>query len=371
MSDTNITISKAEAARRHIPLAEFKPCAEAFVDRRNPNSEGKLNYTFIGPGVAQSSTQIVNLTEAHGFNVGGVSLPPNRVNNLHLHFTAEVFISAAGKWEFIWGNEGEQTATFDRRDVITIPTWIFRGFYNRAGDDAFMFAVIGADEPGGIIWNPRVLEDAKQAGLRLSTSSQVIDVQAGQTLPAGEDFLKSLAASELDKLPTYTPEQMEQFIVRWDALDWRMDALPAGGLLAPVLGHGMTAARHHYPQAAHPHSFSIEWLRLGPGESTGAWRTDRSLVAIVYDHTPHVILNGPTAPVPIALEERSLYSVPKGVWREFRNEGTEEAVIMLVHGGDERVRPQWEDKAVGQARQQGLAFDPDGFLAPQESLLAI
>lgn len=365
-----MSMDQQAADSRHIAKEDFRPCAEAFIDQRNPNSEGKMNYSFIGAGVAQSDSQEVNLTEAHGFQVGGVSLPPERQNNLHLHFTAEVFISAAGKWEFMWGNDGEGSVTFGRRDVFTIPTWIFRGFYNRGGDDAFMFAVIGADDPGGIIWNPKVLDEAQKAGLRLSESNKIVDVAAGDSPPDGEGFLEPVPEAELGKLPTFSVEQVEGNIIRWDELDWRDDALPGGGQLATVLGHGMTASRHHYPKVSRPHGFSIEWLRLAAGERTGAWRAENPCVAFVFDGTPKVVVNGSESPVSVQLAERSMYSVPRNAWREFANEGDGEAVLMIVHGGDERVRPQWEEAAVAIAEKNGLAFDPDGFLSPQAVLLA-
>ena len=357
------------AHKRHIPKEDFKPCADAFVDKRNPNSEGKLNYTFVGPGVSQSDTQEVNISEAHGFNVGGVSLPPNRQNNLHLHFTAEVFVPVAGTWEFIWGNTGENSIMCNRRDVFSIPTWIFRGFLNRGGDDAFMFAVIGKDDTGGIIWNPRVLEEAEKAGMRISKSNMVVDVNAGESPPNGEGFLDPMSESEMERLPTFSKEQVEGNIVRFDELDWRKDALPGGGLLATALGHGMTASRHHVPKVARPHSFSLEWLRLAPGESTGRWKADKSLVAFVFDGSPKVVLNGEESAAAVQLSERSIYSVPQGSWREFANGSDDEAVIMLVNGGDERVLPAWDERALAKASANGLALDPDGFLSPKAALL--
>lgn len=364
-----MTIDEATAKSRHIPREDFKPCAEAFIDRRNPNSEGKLNYSFIGPGVAQSDTQEVNIVEAHGYNVGGVTLPVDRQNNLHLHFTAEVFVSAAGNWEFMWGNDGEGRVTMGRRDVFTIPTWIFRGFFNRGGgDDPFMFAVIGEDDPGGIIWNPKVLEEAEKAGLRLSESNMVVDVEAGEGPPDGEGFLAPMPEDEMGRLPTFSADQVEDNIVRWDGLDWRDDAMPGGGKLAAVLSHGMTASRHHYPKVSRPHGFSIEWLRLAPGESTGSWRTDRSFVAFVFDGAPKVALNGSESPVEVQLAERSIYTVPAGAWRGFENGGGEEAVLMLVNGGDERVRPEWDAATLEAESGRGLALDPDGFLSPRAVL---
>ena len=359
-----IELTSEQANSRHIPKGDFNPCAEAFIDRRNPNSEGKMNYSFIGPGVTASAAQQVNIAEAHGFNVGGVSLPPNRQNNLHLHFTAEVFVSAAGAWEFFWGNEGESSASFDRRDVFTIPTWIFRGFFNRGGADGFMFAVIGGDKNGGIIWNPKVLAEARDAGMRLDSEGRVIDETRGESLAEGASYIEPLSDGQMRLLPEFTPEQMARFIVRWDELRWRDDGLPLGGSLAPAVGFGMSAARHQDPPLAHPHSFSLEWLKLGAGERTGKWTTGKRQVLIVFDGSPKIALNGSDNEIPVQLEPSSIYSVPPDALRGLVNDGTEEAVALLVNGGDERLLPLWEQAVLDEMASRGLCLDADGFLAP-------
>lgn len=360
-------IDKTGAEKRHIAAADFVPCAEAFIDRRNPNSAGKLNYAFIGPGVAQNDRQFVNLAEAHGFNVGGVQLPSGRINNLHLHFTAEVFIPLEGDWEFIWGNAGESSARVGRFDVFSIPTWIFRGFINHGRDDDFMFAVLGRDDTGGIVWNPKVLAAAADAGLRLTANNRVVDVQAGESAN-GEQWMPPIGALDMNDLPTFTPAEMAQFIVRWDALQWRGDALPGAGVagveIAAVIGHGMTAARHHVPPVAHPHGFSLEWLRLRPGAATGAWQTSRAQVAIVFSGAVEAVLNPRDSQVKVALAARSIFSVPRDAWRAFHNAGDADAVVLIVNGGDARVIPKWDAAALKAAADAGRMLDADSRLSP-------
>ena len=84
------------------------PCNAAFIDCRTPGSDRKDNYSFIGSGVSQNAEQFVNLTEPHGFNLGAAGMPNGVTNNLHLHFTAEVFINFGGKFRLRWGVDGEQ-----------------------------------------------------------------------------------------------------------------------------------------------------------------------------------------------------------------------------------------------------------------------
>ena len=45
-------------------------------------------------------------------------------------------------------------------DVISIPTWIFRGFTNVGPEYGWIFTALGRDESGGVIWHPTILRGA-------------------------------------------------------------------------------------------------------------------------------------------------------------------------------------------------------------------
>ena len=45
--------------------------------------------------------------------------------------------------------------------MISVPTWIFRGFTNEGPDDGILLTVLGQDVTGGIIWGPSVLKEAE------------------------------------------------------------------------------------------------------------------------------------------------------------------------------------------------------------------
>ena len=154
-------VSPDEVARRTILRTDWVPCKAAFIDCRTPGSDRKDNYSFIGMGVSQSADQFVNLVEPHGFNVGAAGMPQGTVNSLHMHFTAEVFINFGGDYQARWGARGDQGEYHSvDGDVISVPTWVFRGFTNIGADDGILLTVLGQDDNGGIIWGPEVLEDA-------------------------------------------------------------------------------------------------------------------------------------------------------------------------------------------------------------------
>lgn len=108
---TDILVPASELKRRTIRRSDWVACNAAFIDCRTPGSDRKENYSFIGTGVSQSADQFVNLTEPHGFNLGAAGMPNGITNNLHLHFTAEVFINFGGTFRLRWGWTADRAST--------------------------------------------------------------------------------------------------------------------------------------------------------------------------------------------------------------------------------------------------------------------
>ena len=130
--------------------------------------------------MSQNADQFINLEEPHGFNLGAAGMPNGITNNLHLHFTAEVFINFGGTFRLRWGVDGKQGEYVSHDgDVISVPTWIFRGFTNEGPDDGILLTVLGRDVTGGIIWGPSVLKEAESYGLHLTADNRLIDTVAG------------------------------------------------------------------------------------------------------------------------------------------------------------------------------------------------
>ena len=101
-TDTSVTatdnpVSAADLARRTLRRTDYVSCNTAFIDCRMPGSTLKENYSIIGSGVTQNPDQVINLEEPHGFNIGAAAMPNGVNNNLHLHFTAEVFLNFRGR----------------------------------------------------------------------------------------------------------------------------------------------------------------------------------------------------------------------------------------------------------------------------------
>ena len=182
---TDVVVPSTELTRRTIRRTDWVAENAAFIDCRTPGSDRKSNYAFIGPGVSQNAKQFINLSEPHGYNVGAAGMPNGVNNNLHMHFTAEVFINFGGTFRVRWGVDGKagEYVSHDG-DIISVPAWIFRGFTNEGPDEGLLLTVLGQDVTGGIIWGPSVLKEAESYGLHLTADNRLIDTVAGDELPS-------------------------------------------------------------------------------------------------------------------------------------------------------------------------------------------
>ncbi|MGF6268785.1 putative RmlC-like cupin family protein [Lelliottia nimipressuralis] len=368
-------ITPAQAKSRVITPDEMVSCNLAFIDCKLPGSHLKQNYSFIGPGVTQSSAQVVNIPEPHGFNIGAAAMPKGVTNNLHLHFTAEVFLIHEGTWRFRWGANGENEAEFSAPAILSIPTWIFRGFTNVSPQETcgMVYTVLGGNNTGGIIWHPSILAAASEYGLYLSKDNMLLDVNAGDTLPDASQLLTPLPPEEIAALRHYSVEEMRQRAVTGDDRRWSADGLldsvlPGhGGEIAPVIGFGMSQDRHSAPAIVNPHGFSVEWLRLAAEHVVGRHLCPDVQVIMVFKGSLKVTWNQAGEEVSVIAPERSVISVPANSWRQYCAVGGDVECILTTQG-DQRKRIYWDDDILAQAKSYNRCLDPDGYVAAVDLL---
>lgn len=364
--------NEAEAPQRLVRRGDMVACKVAFIDCKMPGSERKENYSLIGAGVSQSVDQVVNLAEPHRFSLGAAAMPPGTVNNLHLHYTAEVFMVYSGQWTFRWGIDGEDgEITGGPGDVISVPTWIFRGFSNTGNDPGWIFTALGGDDTGGIIWHPSILEAAARHGLYLTRSNMLVDTESGAPQPASGELLPPIDRASMEQLRRYGVEEMRRRAVtsqdrKWSARALLDSVLPGhASQLAPVLGFGMGEDRDAETPIAGPHGFSLEWLRVEPGQCVGRFALAQKQVLIVFRGAIAVTLGDDPG---VRVESQELFSVPPDIWRSIASVGGEAAEVAVLTAGDERKHARWDDQVVAEAAQAGFAIDHNGSIAPRRLL---
>ncbi len=327
--------------------------------------------------MTQSDEQFVNITEPHGFSVGVGAMPPGVTNNLHVHFTAEVFLVQEGRWRFRWGNgRTMHEVEGGPGDVLSMPTWIFRGFTNVGTDSGWIVTALGGDDTGGIIWHPSILKAAAEHDLYLSRDNMLVDASNGGPKPAPETLITPLTDDDMQSLRLYTPDEMAARVLKADAREWSGTALlgalqaNAGCELAPVLGFGMTEQRAHTAPIPGAHGFSIDWLRLAPGGRTGRFLLRDKQVLSVMQGTVEIVVNQGDDATTVSLGPQDVYATPAGVWRELRSVGDGPAEIAVMTSGDHRKRIVWSRGVVQQAEAAGFVLDPDGRIASRRLLPA-
>ena len=371
-SALNGHVAAGALAARIIEPGDFVADTEAFVDVRIPRSKGKASYSFIGPGVSQNEDQVINLAIPHGFNVGAATLPHGVINNPHLHFTAEVFICTRGSFRFDIGEHGGQSVEVEAGTVFSVPTWVFRGFENTGPDDGWLFAVLGGDDTGGIIWAPHILAESAETGMYLAPDYSLLDASAGDDvsnaiLPLPPEVLAG-------RVSEYTDAELDAMAVTSDDLVWSSDALLSSVIpghqtsMAPVIGHGISQSRKRNSPITNPHSFSLEWLEIAPGCSTGTHRHTNSQATFLIEGTWQIDIETEDGDETVRPAEGSIASIPENAWRNFTNLGSAPARAVVVCGSDAPTRIEWTTEILSAAQNAGWSVDASGCVAPTELL---
>lgn len=373
VDQADVIVDSAEIERRTIRRTDWVPCNSAFIDCRTPGSDRKENYAFIGAGVSQNANQYVNLEENHGFNTGAAGMPNGISNNLHLHFTAEVFINLGGEFRLRWGVDGKQGEYISHDgDIVTIPTWIFRGFTNEGPDEGILYTVLGRDDNGGIIWGPSVLREAESYGLHLTADNKLIDTVAGDVLPDDVALITPMKQHYIDELTTYTVEDMRSRVIqpgdrKYSAAALLCAAVEGGRVeLATAIGYGMSENRRQVPNVHEPHSFNLAWVKAEAGQGVLRHRHDKTQALLFKTGRWEVTLNDDSTTT-VNLGAGDAFSVPEGSWRSYvcvEGDETGTGTVIVINGGDDRVYLEWAPEVVEAAAAADWTIDPNGYLAP-------
>jgi len=364
-----VIVTPADAERRHLKRKDYVPCVDAFIDCRLPGSMPKENYSMIGPGVTQNPTQVINLQEPHGFNIGAAGMYPGVTNNLHLHFTSETFIVPTGEYTLRWGVRGEEgELLLEAGDIAVMPTWLFRGFTTASDQFGLLMTVLGGDDTGGIIWSPDVLTRARKTGLWLNKDNEVIDQHVTGIAPLADQLLPLMPDAEIAALKRCSVAQMRARVIKKSALDFRAATLDtAVGFqwqIAPAVGNGLSQHRDHAAAVLEPQSFSVEWLRVEPGQGPAPFSADEKMVVINLSPLLAVELNTGANMVRCELGFEDMIAIPAHAVRAFRcPSGAMPAEAVMVIAGDHIKHPKFSDSMIAEALANDVAVDAGGKLA--------
>ena len=335
---TNQTLDDLLAARL-VRYDDLKPCTTAFIDTRTPGRQEKENFTIIGPGVAENPDQHVHIEEPHGFNIGGARQPPGCINSQHSHETAEVFVIHSGSWAFYLGPECEDgEIVLGPGDTISIPVNVFRGFKNVGEDVGYMFAVLGGDDPGHVMWAPYVFDSAAEHGLILLEDGSLVDTTKGETIPEGKKAMAATTQDDIARLRKITIEDMAGCVVVRDELhlDSAGHVTPAGIKECPIIGASSPEEDLKAGKMAWPHGFQVRYVAVDPG--THSRRHSRDEEEVILIQQGQLTLHFDEGDVDIGTGD--VFTVPVGKARAFSNNSGELTEAYVVRGDDHPAPPQ-------------------------------
>ncbi|MEM6683643.1 MAG: cupin domain-containing protein [Pseudomonadota bacterium] len=309
MAELAQTLVKDQISR--VRYEDLKPCYNAFIDTRTPGSDQKENFTIIGPGVSENPEQYVHIVQPHGFNIGGARQPPGCVNSQHSHDTEEVFFVHSGTWVFMLGETGQDAQrTLYPGDLISIPTRVFRGFENVGEDTGFLWAVLGQDDPGRVLWAPQVFEMARDYGLILLDNGQLIDTQKGETVAPGQTPMPATTRAQVNALQRFSVRDLEACCISADTSQrWR-------GLIGPDA------------PINRPHGFVIDQLHLAAGahEAGGYFAAPE----VLFVHTGELMVTSDSGDIVLGAGDTA--SIPPGAERAYIATGHRQVTAIRVRG---------------------------------------
>ncbi|MEM9841233.1 MAG: cupin domain-containing protein [Pseudomonadota bacterium] len=329
MSKASVT-GRRNIDARVVRYAHLEPCFDAFIDTRTPGSDKKENFTIIGPGVSENPNQYVHIAEPHGFNIGGARQPPNCTNSQHSHDTVEVFYVHSGTWRFQTGEHADDAQVIlNPGDLISIPTNVFRGFTNVGDTVGYLWAVLGGDDPGRVLWAPEVFDMARDYGLILLDDGTLVDTLKGDTVPDGKQPMPVTSAAQVAALDVFSDAQLANCVVRSD------QGQHAGGFdhLSGITDRTLIGRA----PLNWPHGFTLNEVRLDAGAQLPRHSMDGPDVYFVHSGRVRVQIDSEET----LLTAGDTLTVPKGAIRTVSNPGPAPACIVTVRGGDADPDIHW------------------------------
>ena len=339
--------------RRLVRYKELRPCLNAFVDTYTPGSDKKENFTIIGPGVAEHPDQYVHISESHGFNIGGARQPPGCTNSQHSHETEEVFIVHSGRWAFRWGDhcqDGE--AVLEPGDCISIPVNVFRGFENVGDDTGYLFAVLGGDDAGNVLWAPDVFDKAKEYGLVLLENGRLVDTTLGETVPDDVRPKPKTTVQQVESHRVMSVEEMldcvypeaDQRQLQGSALTDEIPGVEESAMIGPASPDEKVPAG----KMAWKHGFHVRRMDFA-GRASLPYHSRRE-EEVIYLHRGSLTFQWEQGE--LAMEEGDVLTVPKGLMHGFCAADDRSTVAYVVRGGNAPAAATWMETPACSAAAQ-------------------
>ena len=331
---------------RAVRYKDLKPCTNAFIDTRSPGSDKKENFTIIGPGVAENPDQHIHIKIPHGFNIGGARQPANCLNSQHSHLTEEVFVVHNGKWDFVTGVDAKDgRVSLDAGDIISLPVDVFRGFECIEGLPSgthkglgYLHAVLGGDDPGRVLWAPKVFDMAKDYGLILLDDGSLIDTTAGESIPAGKKPMLVTNAQQIAEHKLVDSDALNKYVIRTADFDWQNNTVLSkfsGVSEVSLVGGDSTEEGISASKLGWKHGFVVRALKLQAGATIPAHT--RAEEEVIFVHQGSLLITVDEEAIKLVAGDN--FTTPIGSTRSFVNLSDLDTICYITRSGDKPIAP--------------------------------
>ncbi|MEO7402332.1 MAG: cupin domain-containing protein [Burkholderiales bacterium] len=105
-------------------------------------------FSMLAPPNNKRNAAKPAVVGAPGLEIVMAQCPPGQGPSLHAHGeTHEIFVCMSGRYEIIWGDQGEHSLTLDPCDMCAVPPGVYRRFRNVSEDpDAKLLVLVHGEK---------------------------------------------------------------------------------------------------------------------------------------------------------------------------------------------------------------------------------
>jgi quercetin dioxygenase-like cupin family protein len=222
---------------------------------------------------------------------------------------------------------------------------IFRGFECIQGLPSgahkglgYLHAVLGGDDPGRVLWAPKVFDMAKYYGLILLDDGSLIDTIAGESIPTGKKPMLVTNAQQIAEHRFVDSDALNQYVIRTADFEWQSNTALSkfeGVCEVSLIGGDSTEEGIVASKLGWKHGFVVRALKLQAGALIPSHQRVEEEVIFVHQGSLSIRVDGET----IQLAEGDNFTTPIGSERSFSNLSDSESVCYITRRGDNPISP--------------------------------
>ena len=252
-----------------------------------------------------------------------------------------MFVVHSGTWAFRSGVDAKDgEIILNPGDVISLPTDIFRGFENIGQNTGFLYAILGEDDPGRVLWAPQVFDLAADHGLILMEDGSLIDTLANETPPQGVSPMPRTTREQVEEHRVADFSILRSICIRTRAFNWLTNTALSkfdGVEEAILLGPANESETVPDGQLGWSHGFVLRALKLAPQAIVP--RHIRKEEEVIFVHKGKLVIE--VDEEILELHEGDTFTTPIGSKRSFSNPGSKDCSIYITRRTDHPHTPEF------------------------------